>query len=310
MAQVLLISGFLGAGKTTLVQNLLTSRTEGLGKVAVLVNEVGEIGIDGTLLSGQDVDIVELTGGCICCTQTGAFLKALHEIRDRVAPDFLLIETSGVAQPAEMFVLLEDPSVSEFFALRSVVTVVDASFFEAREVLGPFYDNQIQAGDVILLNKIDQADEARLREIEAQVRGLNSRARLLRTERGAIDLGRLLARNPSRAAHGARQEPAHEHHGWGFQTFSFEEERPLDEARFSAFLEALPPTLFRLKGWVRFPGAGAFLDFAAGQYRLKPTEARSRTSLAFVGRNCSPAEILGALSGCLVHVGEARKPGG
>jgi len=137
---VLLVSGFLGAGKTTLIKHLLTSEIGWIGKVAVIVNEVGEVGIDGTLLSGQNVDMVELTSGCICCTIQTDFIKAVQEIRDRVDPDFLVVEATGVAQPGDMFDILFYSPLSDFTALKNMVTVVDADFFKAREVLGTFYN--------------------------------------------------------------------------------------------------------------------------------------------------------------------------
>ncbi|RLC65663.1 MAG: hypothetical protein DRH97_07710, partial [Chloroflexi bacterium] len=99
---VLLVSGFLGAGKTTLIKHLLTNETRDIGTVAVIVNELGEVGIDGTLLSGRDVDITELVSGCICCTIKTDFFMAIQEIHDRVDPDFLVVEATGVAQPGDI----------------------------------------------------------------------------------------------------------------------------------------------------------------------------------------------------------------
>ena len=93
--EVLLITGFLGTGKTTLIRHLLLSPFPGAGKIAVLVNEFGKIGIDGKLLSGLNVEIIELASGCICCTIKTDFFKAVQEIHQRLRPDFLLVETTG-----------------------------------------------------------------------------------------------------------------------------------------------------------------------------------------------------------------------
>jgi len=155
---ILLVSGFLGAGKTTLLKHLITSPTEGVGKVAVLVNEFGDVGIDGTILSGQDIDIVELTSGCICCTIKTDFFKAIGEIHERVCPDLLLVESTGVAQPGDILDVLSDPTLKEFSRLMKLVTVVDAGFFKAREVLGTFYVNQIRCADIVILNKADSVE--------------------------------------------------------------------------------------------------------------------------------------------------------
>ncbi|MGD8761851.1 MAG: GTP-binding protein, partial [Desulfobacteraceae bacterium] len=138
MMEVLLITGFLGAGKTTLIQHLLRSDFNAQEKVAVIVNEVGEIGIDGTLLAGQDVDILELTSGCICCTIKTDFFKAVQEIHRTYNPSYLVVEATGVAQPGDMLDVLFEAPLSDFSRLKKIITVVDADFFEAREVLGTF----------------------------------------------------------------------------------------------------------------------------------------------------------------------------
>jgi len=297
---VLLVSGFLGAGKTTLIKHLLTSEIGWIGKVAVIVNEVGEVGIDGTLLSGQNVDMVELTSGCICCTIQTDFIKAVQEIRDRVDPDFLVVEATGVAQPGDMFDILFYSPLSDFTALKNMVTVVDADFFKAREVLGTFYNNQIRFSDTLILNKVDLVKPSLLSEIEGLLRETNPGARILTAKYCKVD--------PSRLFHGysqVRKEPHHEHaghhdhHEWGFQSFSFKDERPMDKRGLETFMESLPSNLFRLKGWVRFPDSSAFLDFAGGRYRLEPVDKPRTTALTFVGKNCNETEILNSLRNCL-----------
>ncbi|MFH1953066.1 MAG: GTP-binding protein [Pseudomonadota bacterium] len=177
--EVLLVSGFLGAGKTTLINHLLSSKTKRPGKIAVIVNEVGELGVDGELLSGRNVDMIELAGGCICCTIRSGFSDAVQEIYAKVHPDFLVVEATGVAQPGEILDILFDLPQSEFIHPRSLITVVDASFFDARKVLASFYDNQIRFADIIILNKVDQVEAGTRQEIETVLRQLNPGARLV-----------------------------------------------------------------------------------------------------------------------------------
>ena len=185
--EIFLVSGFLGAGKTTFVKHLLTSKLRGVGKVALIVNEVGDIGIDGTLLSGQNVDMIEIASGCICCTLKTDFARAIQEIHDRVHPDFLVVEATGVAQPGEILDAVYEPPANTYSRLRHLVTVVDTDFFKAREVLGPFYNNQISCADTILLNKIDLVSPELLREIQALVREINPDARVFTTQYCAVD---------------------------------------------------------------------------------------------------------------------------
>lgn len=301
MMDIVLVSGFLGAGKTTLIRHLLTSRTERFGKVAVIVNEVGEIGVDGALLSGRDVDILELTSGCICCTIKTDFSRAVQEIHDRIRPDFLVVEATGVAQPGDMLDVLFDPPLSEFSRLKSLVTVVDADFLKARELLGSFYDNQIRSADTLILNKTDLVEERALQEMEALLRQLNPRSMIFTTRYCAVDPSQLFWGGP-----GDRQEHPHDHNGLedhhelGFQNFSFEDERPMDRGRLDQFLKALPPTLFRCKGWIRFPDNSALLDFTGGRYQIVPAGSSRPNALSFVGRNCDENEILHALEECLI----------
>lgn len=299
--EVILVSGFLGAGKTTLVSHLLRSRPEGTGKLAVIVNEVGEVGVDGTLLSGENVDMVELTSGCICCTIQTDFLRAVEEIRDRIDPDFLVVETTGVAQPGDMFDILFHPPLSEFAGLRSLVTVVDANFFKARKVLGPFYENQIRFADLLILNKIDLVDTERVREIQDFLGRTNSSARILCTENCVVDPSLLFqAYTNEKNDHPSPFEEHHNHHEWGFQAFSFQDRGVMDRERLERFLESLPETLFRLKGWVKFPEVSAFLDFTAHQYRIEPLDHPRTTALTFVGRGCDEMQILTDLRECLL----------
>ncbi|MBC8420836.1 MAG: GTP-binding protein [Desulfobacteraceae bacterium] len=176
--EVLLISGFLGAGKTTLINHLLSTRDR-RGKIAVIVNEAGELGIDRDLISGCNVDMIEIAGGCICCTIRTGFSDAVQEIYTKAHPDFLIAEANGVAQPGEILDILFDLPQSEFIHPRSLITVVDASFFDARKVLASFYDNQIRFADIIILNKVDQVEAGTRQEIETVLRQLNPGARLV-----------------------------------------------------------------------------------------------------------------------------------
>ncbi|MFH1480420.1 MAG: GTP-binding protein [Pseudomonadota bacterium] len=299
---VFLVSGFLGSGKTTLIRHLLTSKGEGLGKIALIVNEVGRIGVDGALLSGQNVDMVELTSGCVCCTMKTDFLRAIQEIHDRISPDILIVEATGVAQPADILDAFFDPPLSQIARLRSLITVVGSDIFEAREVFGPFYRNQITCADLILLNKVDLVSAEFLQGIKASLREMNAEAPILVTQYCAVETSLLLqvsSDGPRAHAHG---HPSHHHlDEYGFMTFSFEDDRPLDKSGLKEFLQFLPPNLFRLKGWVRFSDGSALLDFAAGRYRISPVDGSRATALTFVGRHCNEREILDALKKCLIR---------
>lgn len=304
MMNVLLVSGFLGAGKTTLINHLLSSRTGEAGKVAIIVNEVGELGVDGELLSGQNVDMIELAGGCICCTIKTGFLNAVQEIYEKVRPNFLVVEATGVAQPGEILDIIFNLPQNEFICLGNLITVVDAGFFEARKVLASFYDNQIRFADILILNKEDQVEASTLEEIRSLLIEMNPGSILVTARHCAVDPSLLFdtdcgdeKRHPQ-PTQGHDDHDSHHHENSGFESFSFKDQTPLDRKKLVYFLESLPSTLFRLKGWVRFPDTSAFLDFTGGRYRIEPVDNHHATALAFVGRGCNRADILLALKKC------------
>jgi len=304
---IFVVSGFLGAGKTTLIKHLLTSDIQGIGKVALIVNEVGNLGIDGTLLSGKNVDMVEITSGCICCTLKTDFSRAIQEIHDRVSPDFLVVEATGVAQPGDILDTLYEPPANEYSRIRHLVTVVDAGFFKAKDMFGPFYDNQIRCADTILLNKIDLISSESISDTQALLQEMNPRATIFATQHCAVNPRHLLMvdseymRETDHAYHvHARHEHDHLDEG-GFQAFSFEEKRPFDREKLEAFLQSLPPNLFRLKGWARFPDFCAVINFTAGRYSIAPWDEPKGTALAMVGYHCNESEVLEGLKDCIVE---------
>ncbi|HXZ36767.1 MAG TPA: GTP-binding protein [Thermodesulfobacteriota bacterium] len=299
--EVLLVAGFLGAGKTTLIRHLLTSPPKGLGKLALLVNEVGKIGLDGSLLSGLNVDVVELTSGCICCSIKTDFFKAVEEIYHQFAPSHLIVEPTGVAQPGEILDVLSQPPLKDFCRVQGIVTIVDAGFFKAREMLGSFYDRQILSADVILLNKIDLVGGAVALGIEARLEEMNPRAKVFLTRNCSVEPARLfegLSSAGEKTGKAGFRDENLEHQG--FQSFTFEDHGIMDRTKLIRFLESLPASLFRCKGWARFPDSSVIVNYSGGNYRLEPTQDSHPTALVLVGRKCPQDEILEALRKCVI----------
>jgi len=189
---VLVVAGFLGSGKTSLVRHLLAeAQAEGV-RVAVVSNEFGALGIDRALLTGTDtapggVPIRELEGGCVCCELTDDLVNTLEALRREVAPDQIVIETSGVALPYDVQLSLWRPPVSDWISDDLGIVVVNAEQLAEGRDLGPTFEQQVSAADLLVLNQVDRVDEARLPALETQLRALEPDAVIVRAVHGQVD---------------------------------------------------------------------------------------------------------------------------
>lgn len=178
----IIITGFLGSGKTTLIKHLLeTSLKE--RKVALIENEIGEVSVDTMILKTQNVAISELTAGCMCCTISGDFSNAVTDILEGVTPEALLIETTGIANPISIFMMLAN---DQRLILDTIITVADAERLEENLMENLVAEIQLTISDIIALNKIDVCSESALRKAETLIRKMNERAPIFRTVQGRI----------------------------------------------------------------------------------------------------------------------------
>jgi len=189
---VTILTGFLGAGKTTLLNHILTNQ-QGL-KTAVLVNEFGEIGIDNDLVVATGDDMVELSNGCICCTINGELLEAVYRILERPEKvDYLVVETTGLADPLPVAMTFLGSDLRDLTRLDSIITLVDAENFGPEILEGEVARSQVVYSDMILLNKCDLVDDARLEAVEAELLAIKPEARILRSVKGEVPLPLLLS---------------------------------------------------------------------------------------------------------------------
>ncbi len=189
---VTVLTGFLGAGKTTLLNRILTA--DHGRRVAVIVNEFGEVGIDHHLLISSDQEVVEMSNGCICCTVRGDLLRSLFQLLEhREKFDTLMIETTGLADPAPVVqTFFIDERIKNEYQLNGVVTVVDAKHVFQQLGNSPEAKEQIAFADMVLLNKIDLINPEDLPELEYKLRNLNGAARICQTRNSDIDIGTVL----------------------------------------------------------------------------------------------------------------------
>jgi G3E family GTPase len=266
-----ILTGFLGSGKTTLLNHILAANP-GL-RIAIIVNELGDVGIDGGLIERTDPgDIVELTAGCICCTIRGDLLIGLRRILQRdEPPEYLIIETTGIADPLPIAQTLFIPGLTQIVRLDGIVTLVDAEQVRGQVHESEMVAAQIEFANILLLNKVDLVTPDDLAVIETGLRKLNPYAPFLRCSHGDVDLRLLLDvgafRVDDRFTAGSNnwltEEAAHDHdhdhhHGHldaeGITTFSFVTRAPFDVQRLEAFWGELPETCFRGKGVLNIAG--------------------------------------------------------
>ena len=298
---VTLVTGFLGSGKTTLVNHILSNRQD--VRAAVLVNELGDIGIDNDLIVAAEDGMIELTNGCICCSTNNDLLDSIVRVLGRPEPvDHIIVETTGVADPLPVALTFQRPEFRDALRLDAIVAVADAEQFSLDLFDGIALRNQLRYADAILLNKCDRAGAERLDTVEEKIRSLNAEARLVRTTRSAVPLPLILDVDLFRPKHTGHN---HAHlHDDGFVSLSFESDRPFSVSRFQAFLDSgRPPGLFRGKGflWLAETGKRYVFHLVGERFTLEEKErgVGGANRLVLIGRNLDLEDLRARLSQCL-----------
>lgn len=241
------IGGYLGAGKTTLLNHIL-HHNAGL-RLAVIVNDFGDINIDAELIENQDGDTINLANGCICCSLAGGFVQALNALAEmEKPPEHILIEASGVADPHN----LSQYSYMSRLQRNGVIVVADAETVQAKSVdkyVGQTVVQQLHGADLILLNKVDLLDTNELRDVRTWLDGLVPDARILEATQGIVPIPILLGVYESSGLT-KTGSPDHHHPNDEYETWSFTSDQPLDGDAFRAFVETLPEDILRAKGFL------------------------------------------------------------
>jgi G3E family GTPase len=310
---VSILTGFLGAGKTTLLNYIL--RGQSRYKFAVIVNEIGKIGIDGALIETQKDEVVEMSNGCVCCTVRKDLVLGLQKLLKRGGFDYILIETTGIADPgpvAQTFVNI--PALQRLVQLDAIITVVDAEQILKQMGETEVALDQIAMADFVLLNKTDLVDEAQLGRVSEKIRELNPHTRILRTTQSEAPLAELLDIHAFDVDRKVEADPeflnemkdGRHHHDIVSHSFSFD--KPFDVGKFEKFVQRLSEKekVYRSKGFVSLEGQARRAIFHGVNNRFhifwdRPwTEGETRGSqLVFIGKKLDPTGIERGLKAAL-----------
>lgn len=244
----LIVSGFLGSGKTTLVGHLLDQARAARVRLAIVSNEFGDTGIDRALLDAGEEGFVELDGGCVCCRLSDALGATVVNVIERAKPDRLVLETSGLAVPGEVVLQFWRPPIDALVSEVLVVVVVDGERFAAGDE-DELMVEQIEAADVLLLNKCDRMDASEQQRVEDRLKELSHGQPVIRTVHASVDAAVLF---PETAGERPRPEAGEDHHPHEhvqFDSFVTRFEGEVLESDVIARIAAYEPV--RAKGFVR-----------------------------------------------------------
>ena len=313
---VTVVTGFLGSGKTTLINRILSEQHG--RRIAVIVNEFGEVSIDGQLILRDDQeDLVEFNNGCLCCTVRGDLIETLAKLKSRAELDAILIETTGLADPAPVastFFIADE--ISADTKLDSFVTLADAVNLETNLRQSHEAQEQIAFADIVLLNKTDLVTKEQLAVAERRIRGLNPMAKIYHTEQSVIDLDKVFGVGAFDLDAKLEVDPTfledleHEH-DQEIKSFVLFEDRPIDINRFMLWLTPIlmerGEDIYRSKGIFHARGFRERLVFQSVRMLTtmrpdrpwKPGE-KKHTQYVVIGRNLDRNEFAEGLASCVV----------
>ena len=309
---VTILTGFLGAGKTTLL-NYILKQNHGY-KFAVIINEVGKIGIDGALVEKTDDDVLELSNGCLCCTVRKDLVKGVQSLVKKGGFDYLLIETTGIADPGPVAqTFLNIPALQQYVRMDSIITVVDSEQIEKQMKETETAREQVAMADFLLLNKSDLVSPEQLDHIEAKARELNPHATIFRTSQSQANLKEILDMNAFKVDQKLAVDPEflnelNTRHHHDIQSFSFEFDKPFNVEKFEFFVQRLSEKekVYRSKGFISITGNprraifhGVNNRFTIMWDRLWEKDEKRTSQLVFIGKHLDEAKIRAEIEKCL-----------
>ncbi len=325
---ITIISGFLGSGKTTLLNNILTNQ-KGI-KTAVLVNEFGEIGIDNELIIKTEEEMIELSNGCICCSINGELVEAIEKlINANNSLDYIIIETTGLADPLPVAMTLLGSDLRDKIRLDSIITLIDAENFNDVALESKIGRSQVIYGDILLLNKCDLVTKKNIEETIYKLKEIKKDVRILQSIKGNIPLNLLLSvglfetdqinqkesvnDHSHEHSHSHEHEHEHEHEHVhseedntieDFLSVSFQTKESFSLRKFQYFLDnQLKNNVFRAKGILWFSESERRHVFHLSGKRISIEDSEwgeeRKNQLVFIGKELDKEKILSQLNACI-----------
>jgi G3E family GTPase len=280
-----ILSGFLGSGKTTLLRKILENEQRERKKVAVIMNEMGQVSIDSDSVP-KETPLKELLNGCVCCTLSDKLEVQISELLNQYDLDVIYIETTGVAHPVEVLDACLSPLLADKVMIHSIITLLDAVCWTDRKKLKiplqKLISEQVKHADIIVLNKVDCISKKRQKNIEEELRSINSTGKIIPTEFASIDFGTIKClERKERLEHEKVHAIKHLHMKTYVHTFI----HPISEKLFKDFLRTMPENIYRIKGYIRFKGnPDTFLfQYAYGMPFQTKSGLKMNNTLVFIG---------------------------
>jgi G3E family GTPase len=312
MIKIDIISGFLGAGKTTFIQKILKTCAVMDEKVVLIENEFGEIGIDGELIRKEGFEVYEISKGCICCTMKSDFLYILSEIIEKINPDRIIFEPSGIFIPTEILDILKMPQFSKECSLNSMVTVVDCiNFLQQNSKYGYFFKRQISDASNIILSKTQLLNNMEIDEVVKKLKEINGQAEIFAKDWNHVvteDIKLILEREIEEdinelldfhhedliSATAPQCQISHEHNQ-EFQSFGLKTSKQFDKNTLNNILIKLSEPeygeIIRGKGFLKSQEFFLEFSYVNGQFSITKTDFKTTGRICFIGKNINKLKL-------------------
>ena len=307
---ITLITGFLGAGKTTLINHIITKNKH--LKLGVILNEFGDVALESNFLKSKDEEVIEIPNGCMCCVAKKDFVGALDKVMEfQPDTDYIVIEASGISDPLQILLTFYSPLLREKFKLDSILCVVDAVNYDYTMDNYDIASEQIATSDLILLSKVQGIQDKDLQRINSAITGLNSKAKILNVDESlSLDLIMDTSKfdySTYESGQSIFSEPEHVHEN--ITDLFFKTDKQVDYQKLMDIYKNLEKGVIRSKGYISFknspnPDKKYLMQYVGNRTELtfeewKPTDVK-QTALLFVGKNFNRENLLADLNNCII----------